>query len=107
MTTWNPTGFSESRKGQITIQNNFVEYVDVTKVQYIASTMRGSSGAPVLNNSWEVVALHRASRRFQESNSDRYYFRNEGILISGILDDLPDKIRNQLINTVPCEDGMV
>lgn len=78
---------------QISLQNNFVEYTGGNIVQYVNSTKEGSSGSPVLNNRWEVVALHHAGGNRREPDTQRSYFRNEGILISSILADLPQAIK--------------
>jgi len=74
---------------QISMQNNFVQYVGGNVVQYVTSTLPGSSGSPVLNDNWEVVALHHAGGTMREPTTQRSYFRNEGILIGSILTDLP------------------
>ncbi len=58
--------------------------------------MKGSSGSPVFNDDWEVVALHHAGGMLLEPETKRRYFRNEGILISAILDDLPEAIKERL-----------
>ncbi|MBN1145736.1 MAG: trypsin-like peptidase domain-containing protein [Anaerolineales bacterium] len=76
----------------ISIQNNFVEYVDDTLVQYVTATLPGSSGAPVFNDNWNVVALHHAGGNMREPATRRTYFRNEGILISFILRNLPPDV---------------
>lgn len=81
---------------QIAMQNNFVKYVDDKRIQYITSTLPGSSGAPVFNNQWEVIALHHSGGWLKESEKGPVYFRNEGITIKAILLDLPAEIRNQL-----------
>lgn len=80
------------RPKQISLQNNFVEYVDDNVVQYVTSTLPGSSGSPVLNDGWEVVALHHSGGNISEPETRRRYFRNEGILIKRILTDLPPKL---------------
>jgi V8-like Glu-specific endopeptidase len=89
-----PTG----QPKQISMQNNFVEYVDDKVVQYVTSTLPGSSGSPVLNDNWEVVALHHAGGTLREPDTQRRYFRNEGILIKRILADLPLEARGLMIN---------
>ncbi|BAZ32655.1 hypothetical protein NIES4074_51610 [Cylindrospermum sp. NIES-4074] len=81
---------------QISFQNNFVQYVGGNVVQYVTSTLGGSSGSPVLNDGWEVVALHHAGGDIAEPTTQRKYYRNEGILVSSILDDLPTDIKNIL-----------
>lgn len=77
---------------QISLQNNFVQYVGGNVVQYITSTLRGSSGSPVFNDAWEVVALHHAGGNMPEPTTQQRYFRNEGILIESILADLPSQL---------------
>ena len=81
---------------QISFQNNFVEYVGENVVQYVTSTLNGSSGSPVLNDAWEVIALHHAEGNLPEPTTQRRYFRNEGILIEKILADLPLNLREQV-----------
>jgi V8-like Glu-specific endopeptidase len=54
-------------------------------IYYETSTMKGSSGAPVLNDDWKVVALHRASGQWWEPR--KRYINNEGVRISAILED--------------------
>ena len=45
---------------KISMQNNFVAYADNQVVQYTTSTEPGSSGSPVFNDAFEVVAIcHR------------------------------------------------
>lgn len=78
---------------QIALQNNFVEYVGDNVIQYITSTLPGSSGSPVFNDAWEVVALHHAGGNIPEPTTQKRYFRNEGILIESILNDLPVDLR--------------
>ncbi|BBD63609.1 hypothetical protein NIES2109_64840 (plasmid) [Nostoc sp. HK-01] len=58
-------------------------------VQYVTSTLQGSSGSPVFNDAWDVVALHHAGGNILEPTTQLHYFRNEGILVENILADLP------------------
>jgi V8-like Glu-specific endopeptidase len=74
---------------QISLQNNFVQYVGGNVVQYVNSTLPGSSGSPVFNDAWEVVALHHAGGNITEPTTQNRLFRNEGILLESILADLP------------------
>jgi len=76
---------------KISIQNNFVEYVDEYVVQYTTSTEPGSSGSPVISDEFEVVAIHHAGGNLPEPTTKRRYLRNEGIRISAILNDLRQK----------------
>ncbi|MEA5467724.1 trypsin-like peptidase domain-containing protein [Spirulina sp. 06S082] len=81
---------------QISLQNNFVQYIGENVVQYVTSTLNGSSGSPVFNDSWEVIAVHHAGGDIPEPTTQRRYFRNEGILIERILADLPSDIQARL-----------
>jgi len=87
----------EGRAKEISFQNNFVEFVGGNVVQYITSTLQGSSGSPVLNDGWEVVALHHAGRNITDSTTQQIYIRNEGILVERILANLPLEI-SELLN---------
>jgi endonuclease G len=47
--------------------------------------MPGSSGSPVFNDSWHVIAIHHAAVRAADDSQHRYV--NEGILMSAIKPD--------------------
>jgi V8-like Glu-specific endopeptidase len=81
---------------QIAMRDNFVEYVGGGVVQYVTSTLPGSSGAPVLTDEWRVCAVHHAGGSITEPTTSRTFFRNEGILVSAILRDLPSSVRSVL-----------
>lgn len=52
----------EGRPKEIAFRNNqLIKLVDADVMTYSTDTDRGSSGAPVLNDQWELVGLHRAS----------------------------------------------
>jgi V8-like Glu-specific endopeptidase len=83
---------------QISIQNNYLEYMDNRVIQYVTATLPGSSGSPVFDDAWQFVALHHSGGMITEPNSGRRYFRNEGILAPAILSSLPSEIKNALEN---------
>ncbi|MBC8152699.1 MAG: trypsin-like peptidase domain-containing protein [Bacteroidetes bacterium] len=64
---------------QIALYHNVVTAVDEEVVQYLTDTMPGSSGSPVFNSAWEVVALHHAGGQLVDPESDQPVIRNEGI----------------------------
>ena len=71
---------------QIGLYRNLVTYVDDNIVQYLTDTEPGSSGSPVFNSNWEVVALHNSSGTAKESvSSGDYLLRNQGINILKIV----------------------
>lgn len=77
------------------VTENRVTAVTDTRLQYVADTDEGSSGSPVFDQNWSVVALHHSGQPFPPSNPGaaikRYWkgdFRvNEGIPVSAILKD--------------------
>jgi V8-like Glu-specific endopeptidase len=81
---------------QIAMRDNVVEYVGGGVVQYVTSTLPGSSGAPVLTDEWRVCAVHHASGSVREPTTSRTFFRNEGVMVSAILRDLPGTVRSVL-----------
>ena len=76
---------------QVSLQNNFVEYVDAQVVQYLTSTLPGSSGSPVFDDDWEVVGLHHAGGNLTEPSTGALYYRNEGITALAIKAHLSGK----------------
>ena len=73
---------------KISMQNNFVAYADNRTIQYLTSTERGSSGAPVFNNDFVVVAIHHSGGSLPEPGSEQLYLRNAGSSMIAVLDDL-------------------
>jgi V8-like Glu-specific endopeptidase len=69
---------------QIVLTSNWVEAIDPPVIHYTTDTMPGSSGSPVFNDTWHVVALHHASVPTDES---QLHYINEGILMSAIKAD--------------------
>jgi len=73
---------------QIAMNDNEIKYVDDKFVQYITDTLPGSSGSPVFNDDWQIVALHHSGGNIPEPSTNSIHFRNEGIRIGAILKDL-------------------
>jgi V8-like Glu-specific endopeptidase len=67
--------------------NGGVRAVDGAWLSYEVDTEPGSSGSPVFNNKWELVALHSRAGKGKV---------NQGVAISAILDDLPQSVRDLL-----------
>lgn len=74
-------------------QNYVLANMSADRVHYLADTQPGSSGSPVLNRYWEVIALHhsggahppqKASNNLQKVLKGLYKF-NEGIPIRAIM----------------------
>lgn len=64
---------------QIALYHNIVTGAGAKVVQYLTDTLPGSSGSPVFNSAWQVVALHHAGGNLPDPVSNQIAFRNEGI----------------------------
>jgi V8-like Glu-specific endopeptidase len=72
------------------IFRNEVRYVGRNIMQYSTDTATGSSGSPVLNARWEVVALHRRWAEVDEPDGVQE-IRNEGVVIDRVVEALHAK----------------
>jgi endonuclease G len=74
---------------QIVLTANSVVGTKDHLLHYTSDTMPGSSGAPVFNDSWQVIAIHHAERMYKGADSKPRYV-NEGVLMSAIRPDAGD-----------------
>ena len=70
----------------IGLSHNLVRFVDDDVVQYWTDTKSGSSGSPVFNSRWQVVALHH--RWVTAPASDGVAYRNQGQRIEPVIEGL-------------------
>jgi V8-like Glu-specific endopeptidase len=75
---------------QISLLANVVVFVGGGRVQYLTDTLPGSSGSPVFDAQWNIVALHHSGGWLTEPNaaSKSTYYRNEGISIDKVIEGL-------------------
>ncbi|MDB5581548.1 MAG: serine protease [Bradyrhizobium sp.] len=80
------------------IRNNLIASVTDRDLRYFTDTAEGSSGSPVFNDDWNVVALHRGSTAVAQLFQGRATAQvNLGTRVSAILADLEQSgIRSQL-----------
>ena len=87
---------------QIAIRrNDFVGPLegDANRFTYLTDTLPGSSGSPVFNDDWEVVGLHRGSRKLPEKvylQGEAIKYNNIGVRMRAILADLPPALRAEI-----------
>ncbi len=77
---------------KIVLQDNRITYVapDHRRVQYLTNTEGGSSGSPVCNEQWDVVALHHSGRAYPQTVKTQHTRGNEGIPMMAILPEIVD-----------------
>jgi hypothetical protein len=71
---------------KIGMVHNVVRHVDDTVVQYLTDTEGGSSGSPVFNEQWQLVALHH--RWVETVTGGIREFRNQGRRIERVVEGL-------------------
>jgi V8-like Glu-specific endopeptidase len=69
---------------QVAMHNNLVTFANQTRVQYLTDTLPGSSGAPVFNVKWKVVALHQAGGDLALPGTKQLVYRNQGTAIAQV-----------------------
>jgi V8-like Glu-specific endopeptidase len=72
---------------QIVLTANQVIGLWEHRLHYSTDTMPGSSGSPVFNDLWQVIAIHHAGGNLQTNAKGDRRFINEGILMSAIKSD--------------------
>ena len=75
---------------QIVLTANQVVNLSDDRLHYTTDTMPGSSGAPVFNDLWEVIAIHHVGGELHVNDKGDCRYVNEGILMSGIKPDAGD-----------------
>jgi V8-like Glu-specific endopeptidase len=77
---------------KVVLQDNQVTHVDddSCRVQYLANTEHGSSGSPVCNEKWQVIALHHSGSPHPRSWWKTFIRGNEGIPMAAILPQIED-----------------
>lgn len=94
---------------QIAIRrNDFVGSLDgdPNRFTYLTDTLPGSSGSPVFNDDWQVVGLHRGSRKLPEQvylRGETIKYNNIGVVIGAIVQDLPMPLRAEIEAAQPGE----
>ncbi len=66
---------------QIALTANQVVSIFDHRVQYTTDTLPGSSGSPVFNDDWKVVAIHHSGGNLEVNPAGDKRFVNEGILV--------------------------
>ena len=83
------------RRKEIALQDNVIDDVRTNHVRYTSDTEPGSSGSPVFDNSWDIVALHHAGGEF----SNGKWVNNQGVRMDRIVAHLKSNLAgNPVLN---------
>jgi hypothetical protein len=70
---------------QVALHHNLVTYAGASRLQYLTDTEPGSSGSPVFDTQWNVVAVHHAGGELSVPGKKQVVYRNQGIPIQCVL----------------------
>ena len=73
---------------QIALTANQVVNIENQHLHYTTDTMPGSSGSPVFNDLWQVIAIHRAYGGLKTDAKGKKWYVNQGVLMSKIKDHI-------------------
>jgi endonuclease I/V8-like Glu-specific endopeptidase len=81
---------------QVSLRENFMALILDRHLHYMTDTAPGSSGSPVFNDEWEVVALHHAGREITNQREVELYRAALGSNVPGGIDgDEPTVVVNE------------
>lgn len=80
----------QGRFKEIVFRDNQVKLAEDTFIQYLTDTDYGTSGSPVFDDHFNVVALH--SQRVRDPYNPTRWYRNQGFRVEAILADAEDLI---------------
>lgn len=83
------------RPQEIVFRDNQIKAIESKFIQYLTDTDYGSSGSPVLDDHFNVIAIH--SRRAENPEVKGHWYRNQGYRISHIYDEVKEYLNQQII----------
>ena len=76
----------QGRRKEVALQENNLSHIYSERVRYTTDTEPGSSGSPVFDNGWDLIAIHHAAGDYDSVNN--LWINNEGMRIDKIVADL-------------------
>ena len=80
----------QGRFKEIAFRDNQVKAVEEKYIQYLTDTDYGTSGSPVFDDFFNVVALH--NQRVRDPNNPGRWYRNQGYRVGAIVADAGEAI---------------
>ncbi len=78
----------QGRFQEIAFRDNQVQAVEDIFIQYLTDTDYGTSGSPVFDDWYNVIALH--NQRVPDPDNPHRWYRNQGYRIEAIIQDIGD-----------------
>jgi endonuclease G len=78
-----------TRYKEVCLHDNRITEIFANAIHYTTDTENGSSGSPVFDNEWELLAIHHAAGDYHAGK----WIDNEGMRIDSIIDDLQNSLR--------------
>lgn len=78
-----------TRYKEVCLHDNRITEIFANAIHYTTDTENGSSGSPVFDNEWELLAIHHAAGDYHAGQ----WIDNEGMRIDSIIDDLQNSLR--------------
>jgi len=76
----------QGRRKEVALQKNNITDIYTNRIRYTTDTDPGSSGSPVFNNEWDLVAIHHAAG--ERDSASLNWLSNEGMRMDKIVADL-------------------
>jgi V8-like Glu-specific endopeptidase len=84
---------------RVALRNNKVYAADYPHLYYYTDTLEGSSGSPVFDDAWNVIALHRASieERSEYNGNKNVGYVNQGVQMNAIFAHLAESAKTDAL----------
>lgn len=92
-----------TRYKEVCLHDNRITEIFANAIHYTTDTEGGSSGSPVFDNKWELLAIHHAAGHKHAGK----WIDNEGMRIDRIIDDLQNSLRGTSDEGVLTELGIL
>jgi endonuclease G len=83
-----------ARYKEVALHDNKITNIYTNVIRYRTDTEPGSSGSPVFDNEWELIAVHHA-RGDEDPQNRNVWLNNEGIRLDKIIADLQNHYRGK------------
>lgn len=74
----------KARRKEVAMQDNTITNIFDERIRYATDTDLGSSGSPVFNNAWDLIAIHHAAGDYVDGG----WVSNEGMRMDSIVENL-------------------